>query len=161
MYYAIYGTTKQIFGEDFTFLGIDSLFSDWQQLLSEVTIDNRVFKITMPNGEIREVIMPGQGGVVGDYASKLYLGKYLDIVPKAFGATATTGYCARIWHSNVNGAFCKVKSETDKPNFRLNSTIVGAGYDSNSVGANFRLTYTGKITETKDVEYFKSVPIIN
>lgn len=158
----MYGTTRQIFGDYHIFLGIDSVFSDWQELLSGVTIDNRVFKITTPNGEIRELVIPGSGGVDGGYASKLYLGKYLDIAPKMLGATETTGFCARIWHSNVNGAFCKIKPGVSNPNeYFVNRTVVGAGYDSNSVGANVRLTYTGKITETKDVEYFKSVPIIN
>lgn len=162
LYYGIYGTTKDVLSSSaHKFLGILSFCSNWSEKIRNVVINNRTATITMPDGTQRTLNIAGSGGVSSAYIKKLHIGEHLDILPKEFGASYTTGYCGNCWTSNANN--CEMNM---KPNASYdvsggdNATVAGMSIEGTNK-AYIRPTYQGKITETKDVEYFKSVPVIN
>lgn len=159
IYYALYGTTADIiYGDIHKFLNIVAFCSNWQEILSGCEINNRVCTITNLDGTKRTIELPSTGGDFTDSGynagniKKIHIGKYLDILPKEFGASYNTGYCSYAWTSNKNNCFPRIKGGTS-----LNSQFIGCGYDDNNNNQRFRLTYQGKIIETKDTEYFNSI----
>ena len=163
LYWSIYGTTRDVLdGSPHYFLGIDAFCSSWPEYMDGIVVNNRVPTITLPNGTTRiGHTLPGTGGLgAGGYISKIWMTPYLDILPKELNGSADSGYCSYAWTSNGEECIPRAKSGRDQ-----NGEIIGVGYDrqgsDNAGKACVRLTYHGKIIETKDVEAFRRVKPIN
>lgn len=158
LYYSIYGTTRDVLtGSPHYFLGIDAFCSSWHEFMDGIVVNNRVPYITMPDGSIR--IGPKLPNTSG-WISKLHFTPYLDIIPSELNGTKDSYYCSHAWTSDLMGAIPRLKG-----GMSTDGEVIGCGYDRTDTDgvakAAVRLTYHGKIIETRDVEYFKRVKPIN
>lgn len=72
------------------FWGVENWWGDLLEWIDNVVVDNRIWKVTEPDGTVRTA---GTGGTADGYTTKMLLGSLFDMIPIAVGATSTTGYC--------------------------------------------------------------------
>lgn len=140
------------------FWGLENWWSSIQEVVYNVYIPSgNTFCIyeNYSNTNYRTLVVPTKDG----YITKIHIGEYLDIIPKSTGGSSTTGYCDNFMAAyNANPAL-KCGGDTNKDSAGI---VSGRAYEGGTY-PNFgtRLCFTGNLIPTKDVEYFKSIPIIN
>lgn len=139
------------------FLGVHCVFTngnDGRMYPPNIEINNAVAKVTHLDGNIEYLHLPyiwGQG------IKKLYIGEYLNILPKEAGqGIYNTSDC---WIGNSDGIAIYFPSGAK---WRIcGDRNDEQGAQESGVKLKIRPCFKGKIIETTDVEYFKSLPIIN
>lgn len=150
------GVNGNILGSN-SFLGIHCVFmngNNGRMYPPNIEIDNAVAKITHLDGEIEYLKVPY---IWGQSIKKLYIGEYLNIIPKESGEgiyNITDNYMgnpegiAFYYPCYGKWQICADRSDAQ-------------GATASSVKLKIRPCFKGKIVETQDVEWFKSLPIIN
>lgn len=141
------------------FLGVKCVFkngSRGRMCPPNIEIDNALAKITHLDGNIEYLKVPY---IWSARFSKLWIGEYLTILPKEGGnGIYNSDTC---WMGNSEGVAmycaCDVHSgwqiSADRNDARMAQDV--------SIHLKIRPCFKGKIMETDDVDYFKSLPIIN
>ena len=145
------GINNDVIRTQSQFLGIVSNITSGmgRNYYPNVKIDNLVAEITHNDGEVEYLQVPY---LWSQSYNKLHITKYLNIIPKEVGE-GIYKVGDKCWINNNGIGFYYLdtdywgisgdKGANDKMNFRC------------------RLCFKGKIVETEDVEWFKSLPIIN
>lgn len=137
------------------FIGIECVFvngGDGRMYPPNIEINNTIAKVTHLDGRIEYLKVPY---IWNSSFSKLHIGEYLTIVPKEEGKGIYN--VGSTWMGNSDGVAIYTS-----PN--LGQWMICADrndVDGGGVRIKIRPCFKGKVVETEDVEYFKSLPIIN
>ena len=135
------------------FWGLENWWGNKYEWIDNVTVDNRVWKITEDDGSVRQV----QGGTSSGWIKKVAVGEHLDMVPTVAGASDTTGFCD---YYNYSSATSRVVQRS----YYYSSTFGGvacayadyaASATSPYIGS--RLAFRGEIVEAESVGAFKAL----
>lgn len=144
-----------------SFLGVSNVIvngCEGRMYFPNVELDTFIAKVTHLDGIIEYLNIPY---IWSGSFSKLHIGKYLTILPKEEGEGIYDSQ--NCWIDKNGTGFYNIGFKQDAPpedNYwaisgdRNNRTIT-------EVNLKIRPCFKGKIIETKDVEWFKSLPIIN
>jgi hypothetical protein len=139
-------------------LGIEGVFGGQYEWTQGVSIQDRVWTITDPDGTVRNVnAHTGDGWITSEAAET---GPFFDMVPTAVGGSETTHY-SDYYYQTSGGPFCLLRSSYSS------SAHGGVAYsNANSVAsrsyANIgsRLAFRGVVREAQSVSAFKSLPVL-
>lgn len=142
------------------FLGVYGLFmngSFGRVCPPNIEINNAVAKVTHLDGNIEYLDVPY---IWGGSIKKLYIGEYLTILPKEAGTGIYDSKQCYIGNSEGIAIYC---SNIEN---HYGWQICGDRSDAqlaqeDGLKLKIRPCFKGRIVETQDVEYFKSLPIIN
>ena len=135
------------------FWGLENWWGNKYEWIDNVTVDNRLWKITEDNGSVRQV----QAGTKSGYITKVAVGRHLDMVPTAVGGSDATGLCDYYWQ-NSGSSLVLARS------YYVSSTDGGVAYahayhDASYTNSNYgsRLSFRGEIVEAESVSAFKAL----
>lgn len=140
-----------------SFLGIDCVFvnGDYGRMCPpNIEIDNAVAKVTHLDGNIEYLNVPY---IWNGPFSKLHIGKYLTILPKEEGNGIYYSKSCYIGNADGIAMYCPCFSQWQIGADRNDTQLA----QDSGTKLKIRPCFKGKIVETKDVEWFKSLPIIN
>ena len=140
-------------------LGLEGVFGGQYEWVQNVSIQDRVWTITDPDGTQRNVnaYAGGDGWITGLAAES---GPYFDVVPTAVGGSETTHY-SDYYYQTSGGPFCLLRS------YYSSHTSGGVAYSyahyapsdsSTCIGS--RLAFRGVICEASSVSAFKSLSVL-
>lgn len=146
-------TSKYVCG-----LGIEGVFGGIYEWVKGVEINNRVWKITDPDGSTRNVNAGTSDGWITNVAAEN--GPFFDMVPTNVGGSDTTHYSDHYWQ-NSGGPLVLARS------YRSSSAgggvaFASAGYDASDSSAfiGSRLAFRGVIREAASVSAFKALAVL-
>ena len=146
-------TSKYVCG-----LGIEGVFGGIYEWVKGVTVNNRVWTITDPDGSTRNVNAGTSNGWITNVAAEN--GPFFDMVPTAVGGSETTGY-SDYYAQSANSGLVLARSCHDS------STHGGVAYAYASNDASYtysdigsRLAFRGVIREAESVSAFKALPVL-
>lgn len=146
-------TSKYVCG-----LGIEGVFGGIFEWVKGVEINNRVWKITDPDGSTRNVNAGTSDGWITNVAAEN--GPFFDMVPTAVGGSETTHYSDYYWQSS-GGPLVLARSFYDS------NASGGVAYAYASYGASVtysfygsRLAFRGVIREAESVSAFKALQVL-
>lgn len=137
------------------FIGIECVFvngGDGRMYPPNIEINDTIAKVTHLDGHIEYLKVPY---IWNSSFSKLHIGEYLTIVPKEEGKGIYNVGSA--WMGNSDGVAIYTSSNLGEWMICADRSDSDAG----GVRIKIRPCFKGIIEETEDVEYFKSLPIIN
>lgn len=115
-------------------LGIEGVFGGQYEWTQGVSIQDRVWTITDPDGTIRKVnAHAGDGWITGEAAEA---GPFFDMVPTAVGGSETTHY-SDYYYQTSGGPFCLLRS------YYSSYTLGGVAYSHADVAASDSYTNIG------------------
>lgn len=135
------------------FWGLENWWGNKYEWIDNVTVDNRVWKITEDDGSVRQV----QAGTGNGWITKVAVGEHLDMVPTEAGASDTTGFCDYYWQSFSNSRVV-LRSSNSAGTFGGVSCARAdhdASYTAAYIGS--RLAFRGEIVEAESVGAFQSI----
>lgn len=139
-------------------LGIEGVFGGQYEWTQGVSIQDRIWTITDPDGTIRNVNAGTDSGWIMKIAAEN--GPYFDVVPTAIGGSETTYYSDHYWQT-TGGPFCLLRSYHSSDTYGGVSVAFAnhAASDSRtSIGS--RLAFRGVIREASSVSAFKSLSVL-
>ena len=146
-------TSKYVCG-----LGIEGVFGGIYEWVKGVTVNNRVWTITDPDGSTRNVNAGTSNGWITNVAAEN--GPFFDMVPTAVGGSETTGY-SDYYAQSANSGLVLARSYYDS------YTYGGVAYaladnDASHTDSNLgsRLAFRGVIREAESVSAFKALPVL-
>lgn len=146
-------TSKYVCG-----LGLEGVFGGIYEWVKGVEINNRVWKITDPDGSTRNVNAGTSDGWITNVAAEN--GPFFDMVPTNVGGSETTHY-SDYYYQNSGGPFVLARS------FVGSSPLGGvayasAPYDASSTFSYYgsRLAFRGVIREAESVSAFKALTVL-
>ncbi|MBS6468086.1 MAG: hypothetical protein KH386_02550 [Bacteroides sp.] len=146
-------TSKYVCG-----LGIEGVFGGIFEWVKGVEINNRVWKITDPDGSTRNVNAGTSDGWITNVAAEN--GPFFDMVPTAVGGSETTHYSDYYWQSSggplVLARSCSV-SCSDGGVAAAGAVGVASGTGSH---CGSRLAFRGVIREAESVSAFKALQVL-
>lgn len=151
------GMTDTVAGKSgsINFWGVENWWGDMYEWIDNVVVDNRVWKVTEPDGTERTA---GTGGKSDGFITKMLLGSSFDMIPTAVGASSTTGYCDYYYQTS---SISRVVARS----FPTSETVGGVAYVSaifvstdSGQGAGARLAFRGTLEEAKSSrEYMQTM----
>ena len=146
-------TSKYVCG-----LGLEGVFGGIYEWVKGVSINNRVWTITDPDGSSRQVNAGTSDGWITNVAAEN--GPYFDMVPTNVGGSDSTYYSDYYWQ-NTGSAFVLARSYGDS------GTSGGVAYADAHDGASntysaygSRLAFRGVIREAESVSAFKALQVL-
>ena len=139
-------------------LGLEGVFGGIYEWTKGVEINNRVWKITDPDGSTRNVNAGTSDGWITNVAAEN--GPFFDMVPTNVGGSETTHY-SDYYYQNPGGPLVLARSCYDSSTVggvAFADAVNGASYTNSPCGS--RLAFRGEITEIKDVTTFKNLPAL-
>lgn len=124
-------------------LGLEGVFGGIYEWVKGVEINNLVWKITDPDGSIRNVNAGTSDGWITGVAAEN--GPFFDMVPTKVGGSETTHYSDHYWQ-NSGGALVLARSYSDSDS---NGGVACAYADSRCVEHVFALRFASHIQERK------------
>ena len=146
-------TSKYVCG-----LGLEGVFGGCYEWVKGVEINNRVWKITDPDGSTRNVNAGTSDGWITNVAAEN--GPFFDMVPTAVGGSDTTHY-SDYYYQTSGGPLVLARSYYDS--FTSGGVAYADAYDdaSNSYsGYGSRLAFRGVIREAESVSAFKALQVL-
>ena len=139
-------------------LGIEGVFGGQYEWTQGVSIQDRVWTITDPDGTVRNVnAHTGDGWITSEAAET---GPFFDMVPTAVGGSETTHY-SDYYYQTSGGPFCLLRS------YHSSHTSGGVAYSHANHAASYsytdvgsRLAFRGVVREAQSVSAFKSLPVL-
>lgn len=119
--------------------------------IQNIKIDNLIANVEHLDGTTELLPIPSVWG--GYLNMKLHIGKYLSFIPKTTQGGIFNG---DMWSNNLSTNFTIDSGNGNKWLFGLDKTS-----DNNSKNYRLRICFEGIINETRDVESFDALPIIN
>lgn len=139
-------------------LGIEGVFGGQYEWTQGVSIQNRVWTITDPEGGQRTVNAHTSDGWITGVAAES--GPFFDMVPTAVGGSETTHY-SDYYYQTSGGPFCSLRSgdssDTDG-GVAFSFAYYAASSSHTNVGS--RLAFRGVIREAESVNAFKALPVL-
>ena len=146
-------TSKYVCG-----LGLEGVFGGIYEWVKGVEINNRVWKITDPDGSTRNVNAGTSDGWITNVAAEN--GPFFDMVPTNVGGSETTHY-SDYYYQNSGGPLVLARSCVDS------GTVGGVAYAAAVNGASVtdsccgsRLAFRGVIREAESVSAFKALSVL-
>ena len=146
-------TSKYVCG-----LGLEGVFGGIYEWVKGVEINNRVWKITDPDGATRNVNAGTEDGWITNVAAEN--GPFFDMVPTKVGGSETTHYSDYYWQSS-GGPLVLARSYHDS------HTSGGVAFASANYDASYtysycgsRLAFRGVIREAASVSAFKALSVL-
>ena len=146
-------TSKYVCG-----LGIEGVFGGIFEWVKGVEINNRVWKITDPDGSTRNVNAGTSDGWITNVAAEN--GPFFDMVPTAVGGSETTHYSDYYWQSS-GGPLVLARSSNDSASSG-GVAYANASSDASSTNSYYgsRLAFRGVIREAESVSAFKALQVL-
>lgn len=139
-------------------LGIEGVFGGQYEWTQGVSIQDRIWTITDPDGTIRNVNAGTDSGWIMKIAAEN--GPYFDVVPTAIGGSETTYYSDHYWQT-TGGPFCLLRSyhsSFTSGGVSIADANFAASYSYTYIGS--RLAFRGVIREASSVSAFKSLSVL-
>ena len=139
-------------------LGLEGVFGGIFEWVKGVEINNRVWKITDPDGSTRNVNAGQSDGWITNVAAEN--GPFFDMVPTAVGGSETTHYSDYYWQSS-GGPLVLARSCSDSNTgggVAYANADGGASYSNTNCGS--RLAFRGVIREAESVSAFKALQVL-
>lgn len=139
-------------------LGIEGVFGGQYEWTQGVSIQDRIWTITDPDGTIRNVNAGTDSGWIMKIAAEN--GPYFDVVPTAIGGSETTYYSDHYWQT-TGGPFCLLRSygsSSADGGVSVADADSAASHSGTNVGS--RLAFRGVIREASSVSAFKSLSVL-
>lgn len=146
-------TSKYVCG-----LGIEGVFGGIFEWVKGVEINNRVWKITDPDGSTRNVNAGTSDGWITNVAAEN--GPFFDMVPTAVGGSETTHYSDYYWQSS-GGPLVLARSYTASDSHG-GVAYADASDDASCTSSSYgsRLAFRGVIREAESVSAFKALQVL-
>ena len=146
-------TSKYVCG-----LGVEGVFGGIYEWVKGVEINNRVWKITDPDGSTRNVNAGTSDGWITNVAAEK--GPFFDMVPTQVGGSETTHYSDYYWQSSSNSLVLARSSSDSSANGGV--ACAGAAHDASDTGSSYgsRLAFRGVIREAESVSAFKALSVL-
>ena len=146
-------TSKYVCG-----LGIEGVFGGIYEWVKGVTVNNRVWTITDPDGSTRNVNAGTSNGWITNVAAEN--GPFFDMVPTAVGGSETTGY-SDYYAQSANSGLVLARSYIDSYAYG-GVACADANHDASFTYSNIgsRLAFRGVIREAESVSAFKALPVL-
>lgn len=139
-------------------LGLEGVFGGQYEWVQNVSIQDRVWTITDPDGTQRNVNAGTESGWITKIAAEN--GPFFDMVPIAVGGSETTHYSDH-YYQTTGGPFCLLRS------YYSSNTSGGVAYSyANSAASHShtpfgsRLAFRGVIREAESVNAFKALTVL-
>ena len=139
-------------------LGIEGVFGGQYEWTQGVSIQDRVWTITDPDGTQRNVNAGTEYGWITKIAAET--GPFFDMVPVAVGGSETTHY-SDYYYQTSGGPFCLLRScnsSNSDGGVAFSYASRAASFSSTSIGS--RLAFRGVVREAQSVSAFKSLPVL-
>lgn len=139
-------------------LGIEGVFGGQYEWTQGVSIQDRIWTITDPDGTIRNVNAGTDSGWIMKIAAEN--GPYFDVVPTAIGGSETTYYSDHYWQT-TGGPFCLARSCRSAAAYggvSCTHASSASSYADTHFGS--RLAFRGVIREASSVSAFKSLSVL-
>lgn len=139
-------------------LGLEGVFGGIYEWVKGVEINNRVWKITDPDGSIRNVNAGTSDGWITNVAAEN--GPFFDMVPTNVGGSETTHYSDYYWQ-NSGGSLVLTRSFSDSNTgggVACAYAYYVASYTNTDIGS--RLAFRGVIREAASVSAFKALSVL-
>ena len=145
-------TSKYVCG-----LGLEGVFGGIYEWVKGVEINNRVWKITDPDGATRNVNAGTEDGWITNVAAEN--GPFFDMVPTKVGGSETTHYSDYYWQSS-GGPLVLARSSFDSSSVGV--AYAYASYDASHTISYYgsRLAFRGVIREAASVSAFKALSVL-
>ena len=146
-------TSKYVCG-----LGIEGVFGGIYEWVKGVTVNNRVWTITDPDGSTRNVNAGTSNGWITNVAAEN--GPFFDMVPTAVGGSETTGY-SDYYAQSANSGLVLARSYYGS-DAGGGVACAYADYDASNTDSYIgsRLAFRGVIREAESVSAFKALPVL-
>ena len=139
-------------------LGIEGVFGGIFEWVKGVEINNRVWKITDPDGSVRNVNAGQSDGWITNVAAEN--GPFFDMVPTAVGGSDSTHYSDYYWQ-NSGGPLVLARSYYDSgADGGVAYAVAGSGASSTDSDFGSRLAFRGVIREAESVSAFKALQVL-
>ena len=139
-------------------LGLEGVFGGIYEWVKGVSINNRVWTITDPDGTQRTVNAHTADGWITNIAAEN--GPFFDMVPTGVGGSETTHYSDYYWQSS--GSSLVLARSCDDSNADGGVAYADASLDASGtysiIGS--RLAFRGVVREAQSVSAFKSLPVL-
>ena len=139
-------------------LGIEGVFGGQYEWVQGVSIQDRIWTITDPDGTVRNVNAGTDSGWIMKIAAEN--GPYFDVVPTAVGGSETTYYSDHYWQA-TGGPFCLLRSFYSSDSYggvSIAHAYYAASGSSTNIGS--RLAFRGVVREAQSVSAFKSLSVL-
>lgn len=146
-------TSKYVCG-----LGIEGVFGGIYEWVKGVTVNNRVWTITDPDGSTRNVSAVTSDGWITNVAAEN--GPFFDMVPTDVGGSETTHYSDYYWQNSGSGLVL-ARSYHDS-NTSGGVAYAYANHDASHTHSSYgsRLAFRGVIREAESVSAFKALSVL-
>ncbi|MDH6357249.1 hypothetical protein [Parabacteroides sp. PF5-9] len=139
------------------FQGIEAVHGSAYEWVGGVEINNWVWKITNPDGTIREVQAHNAGGWIKKIAAAP--GTPFDVIPTAVGGSETTYYCD--YYDTQSGVRVLARScSSTYTNGGVAYTNASNASSATSAYIASRLAFRGVIRQAQSAEAFKALPVL-
>lgn len=146
-------TSKYVCG-----LGLEGVFGGIYEWVKGVSINNRVWAITDPDGSTRNVNAGTSDGWITNVAAEN--GPFFDMVPTNVGGSETTHYSDYYWQGSSSGLVL-ARSCSGSGTYG-GVAYAYAGDDASDTNSSFgsRLAFRGVIREAESVSAFKALSVL-
>lgn len=139
-------------------LGLEGVFGGIYEWVKGVEINNRVWKITDPDGSTRNVNAGTSDGWITNVAAEN--GPFFDMVPTNVGGSETTHYSDYYWQ-NSGGPFVSARSFYDSSSYGgVAYALADNGASDTNSSCGSRLAFRGVIREAASVSAFKALSVL-
>ena len=139
-------------------LGIEGVFGGLYEWTQGVSIQDRVWTITDPDGTQRNVNAGTENGWITKIAAET--GPFFDMVPVAVGGSETTHY-SDYYYQASGGPFCLLRSYySSYTNGGVAYSDASSAASSSGTSIGSRLAFRGVVREAQSVSAFKSLPVL-
>lgn len=139
-------------------LGIEGVFGGQYEWTQGVSIQDRVWTITDPDGTQRKVNAGTDSGWITGEAAEA--GPFFDMVPTAVGGSETTHYSDHYYQTS-GGPFCLLRSYSSSYAYggvACSHASHAASHSNTYIGS--RLAFRGVVREAQSVSAFKSLSVL-
>jgi len=139
-------------------LGIEGVFGCLLEWVKGVSINNRVWTITDPDGSTRNVNAGTTDGWITNVAAEA--GPYFDMVPTAVGGSETTHYADYYYQTSGNSLVLARSDNSSRSSGGVACACAdsAASYSYTYYGS--RLAFRGVIREAASVSAFKALSVL-
>lgn len=139
-------------------LGLEGVFGGIYEWVKGVEINNRVWKITDPDGSIRNVNAGTSDGWITNIAAEN--GPFFDMVPTNVGGSDSTHYSDYYYQTSGNSLVLARSSYGSGPYGGV--AFANAYYGASDTNSNYgsRLAFRGVIREAESVNAFKALAVL-
>lgn len=138
-------------------LGIEGVFGGICEFTQDVIINKNIWKISNPDGSIREVQGINKSGWITNIAAEN--GPFFDIIPISVGGNIAINYCNPYYQSSSDECVLQ-RSGSGRYDTNVAYTDVSNNAYNSGSSTGSRLSFRGTIHEIQNSSEFKSLPLL-